>query len=192
MGPGEWSYFSECWVLSQHFYSHLSSSSRSSLVPLWFLPLEWVSSTCLRLLIFVLAILLPASDPTSPTFSSMFSAYNLNNPGNDIHFWWFLPNFEPFSCSMSGCNCCFLTCIHVYWEAGEVVWCSISWIFQFVVIHTVKGCSIIKEADVFLQFPCFFNDSKNTGSLSSLSSAISKSSLCIWKFLCFSSHTVEV
>ena len=40
-----------------------------------------------------------------------------------------------------------------------MVWYSISLrIFQFVVIHTVKGFSIINEADVFLEFPCFLCD----------------------------------
>ena len=42
------------------FHSPLSPSSRGSLVPLHFLPLEWVSSAYLRLLIFLLAILIPA------------------------------------------------------------------------------------------------------------------------------------
>ena len=55
-------------------------------------------------------------------------------------------------------------------------------IFQFVVIHTVKGCSIVNEADVFLEFSCFFNDSTDVGNLISGSSAHSKSSLNIWKF----------
>ena len=36
-----WSYFFECWVSSQLFLSPLSLSSRDSLVPLYFLPLEW-------------------------------------------------------------------------------------------------------------------------------------------------------
>ena len=34
------------------------------------------------------------------------------------------PNFEPVCCSMSGYNCCFLTCIQVSQEAGQVVWYS--------------------------------------------------------------------
>ena len=46
-----------------------------------------VSSTCLRLLIFVLAILLPAFDSTSPPFCTMYSAYNLNKHGGNIQFW---------------------------------------------------------------------------------------------------------
>ena len=55
---------------------------------------------------------------------------------------------------------------------------------QFVVIHTVKGLSILNEAevDVFLEFPCFFYDPSNVGNLISGSSAFSKSSLNIWKF----------
>ena len=56
---------------------------------------------------------------------------------------------------------------------------------QFVVIHTVKGFSIVNEAkvDAFLEFSCFFHDPTNDGNLSSDSSAFSKSSLYIWKLL---------
>ena len=55
---------------------------------------------------------------------------------------------------------------------------------QFVVIHTVKGFSIVNEAeiDVFLKFPWFLHDPANAGNLISGSSAFSKSSLYIWKF----------
>ena len=56
-------------------------------------------------------------------------------------------------------------------------------IFQFVVIHTVKGCSIVNEANVFLEFSCFFYDSTDVGNLISGSSAHSKASLNIWKFM---------
>ena len=62
----------------------------------------------------------------------------------------------------------------------------ISWrIFQFVVIYEVKGFSIANEAevDVFLEFPCFFCDPVFVDNLISDSSAFSKSSLYIWKFL---------
>ena len=54
---------------------------------------------------------------------------------------------------------------------------------QFVVIHTVKGFGIVNEADVFLQFPCFFYDPMDVGNLISDSSAFSKFSLYIWNFL---------
>ena len=52
-------------------------------------------------------------------------------------------------------------------------------------IHTVKGFSIVNEAevDVFLEFPCFFYDPVDIGNLISRSSAFSKSNLDIWKFL---------
>ena len=56
---------------------------------------------------------------------------------------------------------------------------------QFVLIHTVKGISIVSEAeiDVLLEFSCFFYDPTDVGHLVSASSAFSKCSLKIWKFL---------
>ena len=56
---------------------------------------------------------------------------------------------------------------------------------QVVVIHTIRGFSIVSEAeiDVFLEFPCFFYDPVDVGNFFSDSSAFSKSSLFIWKFL---------
>ena len=52
-------------------------------------------------------------------------------------------------------------------------------------IHTVKGFGIISEAevDVFLELSCFFDDPADVGNLISGSSACSKSSLNIWKFM---------
>ena len=52
----------------------------------------------------------------------------------------------------------------------------------FVVIHTVKEFSVVNEADVFLEFSCFFYDPMNFGNLISYSSTFSKPSLYIWKF----------
>ena len=50
---------------------------------------------------------------------------------------------------------------------------------QFVVIHMVKGFSVINEAegDVFLEFSCFFNDPMDVGNLISGSLAFSKSKI---------------
>ena len=88
---------------------------------------------------------------------------------------------------MSSSNCCFLTCIQVFQEAGEVVWYSHLFqnFSQFVVIHTVKGFRVVNEAevDVFLEFSWFFYDPKDVGSLISGSSAFFKSNFNIWKFL---------
>ena len=87
---------------------------------------------------------------------------------------------------MSSSNCCFLTCIQISQEAGQVVWYS--YLFQnfpqFIVIHTVKGFGIVNKAeiDVFLEFSCFFDNPADVGNLISGSSAFSKSSLNIWKF----------
>ena len=56
---------------------------------------------------------------------------------------------------------------------------------QFIVIHTVKGFGVVNKAevDVFLEFSCFFDDPADVGNLISGSSAFSKTSLNIWKFM---------
>ena len=79
---------------------------------------------------------------------------------------------------MSSSTCCFLTCIQVSQEAGQVVWYF--HLFQnfpqFIVIHTVKVFGIINKAeiDVFLELSCFFNDPSNVGSLIPGSSVLLK------------------
>ena len=94
---------------------------------------------------------------------------------------------EPVCCSMSSSNCCLLTCIQISQQEGQVVWYS--HLFKnfphFVVIHTVKGFSMVNKAeiDVSLEFSCFFYDPMDVGNLISGSSAFSKSSLNIWKFM---------
>src|SRR5574340_414802 len=88
---------------------------------------------------------------------------------------------------MSRSNCCFLTCIQVSQEAGQVVWYS--HLFQnfpqFIVIHTVKGFGITNKAEmvVFLELSCLFDDPADVGNLISGSSAFSKTSLNIWNFM---------
>ena len=98
-----------------------------------------------------------------------------------------LPNLDLACCSMSGSNCSFLTCIQIPQEAGKVVWYShlLKSFPEFVVIHTVKVFGIVNKAeeDVLLEFSCFFNDPTDVGNLISGSSAFSKSSLNIWKFM---------
>ena len=88
---------------------------------------------------------------------------------------------------MSSSNCCFLTCIQISQEAGQVVWYShlLKNFPQFLVIHTVKDFGIVNNAeiDVFLELSCFFHDPADVGNLISDSSAFSKTSLNIWKFM---------
>ena len=70
------------------------------------------------------------------------------------------PYLEPFCSSMLSSNCCFLTCIQISQEAGQVVWYS--HLFQnfpqFVVIHIVKGFGIVNKAEIefFLELASFF------------------------------------
>ena len=67
-----------------------------------------------------------------------------------------------------------------------MVWCShLFQNFQSIVIHTVKGFGIVHKAetDVFLEHSCFFDDPADVGKLISGSSAFSKTSLNIWKFM---------
>ena len=56
---------------------------------------------------------------------------------------------------------------------------------QFIVINTIKGFGIVNKAeiDVFLELSCFFTDPVDVGNLTSGSSAFSKTSLNIWKFM---------
>ena len=71
-------------------------------------------------------------------------------------------------------------------KSGKMVWYA--HLFknfpQFVVIHTIKGFSVVNEAevDVFLKFSYFFYDLMDVGNLISGSSAASKSRLYIWQF----------
>ena len=79
------------------------------------------------------------------------------------------PNLEPVCCSMFGSNCCFLTCIQISQETGQVVWYShiLKNFPQFVMMHTVKCFGIVNKAeiDIFLELSCFFNDPADVGSL---------------------------
>ena len=97
------------------------------------------------------------------------------------------PSLEPVHASMFNSNCCFLSCIQVSQETGKAVWYShffknFPW---FVVINTVKGFGISNKAeiDVFLELSCFFDDPMDVGNLISGSTAFSKTSLNIWRFM---------
>ena len=74
-----------CWVSSQFFHSPFLPLSRGSLVPSSSLSaIRVVSSTYLRLFIFLLVILILAYDSFSPAFLMMYSAYKLNKQSDNF------------------------------------------------------------------------------------------------------------
>ena len=83
--------------------------------------------------------------------------------------------------------CCFLTCIQISQETGQMVWYS--HLFknfpELVMVHTVKGFDIVNKAevDIFLELSHIFDDPTDVCNLISGFSAFSKSSLTIWKFM---------
>ena len=105
-------------------------------------------------------------------------------------------HLKPVCFSMSSSNCCFLTCIEISQEAGQVVWYFplLKNFQQFAVIHTVKGFGVINKADVFMELLLFLwssfgvvyciiqNYLADVSNLISGSSAFSKYTLNIWKF----------
>ena len=142
-----------------------------------------VSSTYLRLLIFLPVIVIPAWASSSPAFHMMYSAYKLNKQGDNIQ-----PCRTPLTIlNQSVVLYPVLTVAswpaYRFQEAGEVVWYSqlLKKFPQFVVIYTVKDFSVVNEAevDVFLELSSFFYVPTDFGNLISGSSAFSKSSLYI-------------
>ena len=125
------------------FIKRLFSSSLLSAIKV-------VSSAYLRLLIFLLAILIPACASSKLTFHMMYSAYKLNKQGDHIQPW-----HTPFPIL----NLCIVQCPFLnvaYWSAYRFLRRQISWsgiliswrIFQFVGSYTVKGFGIINKAEV--------------------------------------------
>ena len=102
---------------------------------------------------------------------------------------YFFPSLEPVCC-LEPCPILTVASWHAYrFLKRQVRWSGIpiSWrIFQFVVIHTVKGFRVVidEEVDVFLEisYVFFFYDPMDVGNLISGFSACSKSSMNIWKF----------
>ena len=86
---------------------------------------------------------------------------------------------------MSSSNCCFLTCIQVSQEAGQLVWYSHLSEFSAVYCDPHKGFDIVNKAEigVFLELSCFLDDPADVDNLISVSSAFSKTSLIIWNFM---------
>ena len=173
-------------MLSQLFHSFLSLSSQGSLSSSLFAT-RVVSSAYLRLLIFLLAILIPTYFSSSLAFCMLYSKYKLNKEGGNIQPW-----HTPFPIwNQSVVPCPVLTVAS--WPAyrflrGQVRWSDIP--ISLTIFHsllrstTVRGFGVVNKAevDVFLEFSCFFSDPMDVGNLISGSSAFSKSSLNSWTF----------
>ena len=152
---------------------------------------DWVielTSAYLRLLIFPLSILILACASSSLAFCMMYSAYKLNKHSDNI-----LPWQTPFPIlNQSVVLCLFLTFAswpayrflrkQIGWSGIPISWRifhSLLWSTQsFDVVNKVLGVVNKAEVDVFLELSWFFYDPTDPGS-----SAFSKSSLNIWKFM---------
>ena len=121
-----------------------------------------------------------------PSIFMMYSTCKLNKQGDNIQPWH--TAFPIWNKTVVLCPV--LTVVS--WPTYRFLRRRIRWsgipislrIFQFVVIHTVKGFYIVNEAevDVFLESPCFLYDPTDVGNLIPGSSAFSKTSLNIRKF----------
>ena len=109
----------------------------------------------------------------------MYRAYKLNKQGDNMQPW--CTPLEPVLTVASWPAYRFCQ------EAGQVVWYA--HLFQnfpqFVMSHTVQDLGIVNKAEVdaFLELSCFFDGPADVGNLISGSSAFSKTSLNIWKFM---------
>ena len=142
-----------------------------------------ISSAYLRLLISLLAILILPCDSSTPAFCMMYSAYKLNKQGDNIQ-----SCCTPFPIlNQSVVPCLVLTA--AAWRAyrflkRQVRWSGIpisKYFPQFIVIHTVKGFSVVSEAEVDVFLELIFCVPTNVDNLISGSSAFFTSSLYIWK-----------
>ena len=145
-----------------------------------------VSSVYLRLLIFLMAILIPACVSSSSAFLMMYSAYKLNKQGDNIQPW-----CTPFPIwNQSVVPCPVLTVAS--WPANRFLKRQVRWrifpsLSEFSIVycdpHSQRlWCTNKAEIDVLLELSCFFDDPADVGNLISSFSAFSKTSLKIWKF----------
>ena len=139
------------------------------------------------LLIFLLEILIPACDSSSPAFHMMYSAHKLNKQGDNIQPW-----RTPFPIwNQSAVPCPVLTVSswpEYRFLQRQVRWSGVPISLKIFTVYCAPHIQWLwrvnkAEVDVFLEFSCFFDDPVNVGNLISGSSAFSKTSLNIWKFM---------
>ena len=132
---------------SYTFIKRLFSSSLLSAIRV-------VSIAYLRLLIFLLAILIPAYASSSLAFHMMYSACRLNKQGDSIQPW--RTPFPIWNQSILPCPIISVASWPEYkFLRRQVRWSGIPIslrIFQFVVIYTVKGIGVVNKAEVSIFF----------------------------------------
>ena len=143
-----------------------------------------MSSAYLRLLIFLPAVLIPASASSSPAFLMIYSACKLNKQGDNIQPWSTL--FPIWNQSVVPCPVQTIASWPAYrFLKRQVSWSGIS-ISEFSTVycdpHSQRLWHSKAEIDVFLEVSCFFDDPADVCNLISGSSAFSKTSLNIWEF----------
>ena len=125
------------------FIKRLFSSSSLSAIRV-------VSSAYVRLSLFLPAILIPACASSSPVLLMMYSSYKLNKQGDNIQPW--RTPFPIWNQSVGPCPVLTVASWPPYrFLKRQVRWSGIPIsfrIFQFIVIHTVKGFGIVNEAEI--------------------------------------------
>ena len=142
-----------------------------------------MSSAYLRLLIFLPAIVIPLCASSSPAFHLIYSAYKLNRQGDNIQPW--CTSFPIWTQSVVPFLVLFLLDLHKDFSggrSGDLVFPSLSE-FPTVCCDPHKGFGIVNKAEVDVFLELLFDDPANIGNLISGSSAFSKTSLNIWKFM---------
>ena len=171
--------FTPAFSLSFTFNMRLFSSSSLSAIRV-------ILSAYLRLLLFLLALLIPACISSRQAFFMMYSEYKWNKQGENIPSW-----CVPLLIWNSLFHVWFqllLLYVHTSFSGGRwrgLVFPSLEEFSTVCCDLHIQRLDVVNEAEVsvFLEFCCFFYVPVDVGSLISGSSTFSKSSLCIWKFL---------
>ena len=140
MGPDAMIFVLWMWVLSQLFHSPFTFIKRLVSSSSHFLPLKWYHLHIWDCWYFswqswFQLVIHPSQHFAWCTlhisYISRVTIYSLSHS---------FPNLKPVCCSMSSFNCCFLSCLQISQEAGNVIWYShlIKNISQFVVIHSQR------------------------------------------------------
>ena len=138
-----------------------------------------MSSVYLGLLIFLLAILIPACASSSLTAHMIYFVNKLSKQGESMQPW--RTTFLIWNQSVLPCPV--LTVAS--WPASSFLKRQVRWsgiLKSFIIFHIGFGIGNKAKIDVFLELSCFFHYPKDVGNLICGSSAFSKTSLNIWKF----------